>query len=137
MITCSIKATPLFDWPLPLAPAAPPDSPGFAVLAAGDVPEDVEAFEDFASLDALVEAVVTAVDAGFGDVAAAALPAASLPMAPAELTGCAALPADAAFAAFAAFAALAVPAAAAASARRCLSRSPLPVPEEEVSKALV
>ncbi|WP_186165770.1 hypothetical protein [Burkholderia gladioli] len=95
MITCSIKATPLFDWPLPLAPAAPPDLPGFAVLAAGDVPEDVEAFEDFASLDALVEAVVAAVDAGFGDVAAAA------------------------------------------SARRCLSRSPLPVPEEEVSKALV
>ncbi|WP_186141903.1 hypothetical protein [Burkholderia gladioli] len=136
MITCSIKATPLFDWPLPLAPAAPPDLPGFAVLAAGDVPEDVEAFEDFESLDALVGAVVAAVEAGFGDVAAA-LPAASLTMAPAELTGCAALPADAAFAAFAAFAALAVPAAAAASARRCLSRSPLPVPEEEVSKALV
>ncbi|NIF89473.1 hypothetical protein [Burkholderia sp. Cy-637] len=133
MITCSTKATPLFDWPLPLAPAAPPDLPGFAVLAAGDVPEDVEAFEDFESLDALVEAVVAAVDAGFGDVAAAALPAASLPMAPAELTGGAPLPADAAFAA------LAVPAAAAAaaSARRCLSRSPLPVPEEEVSKALV
>ncbi|MBU9195079.1 hypothetical protein [Burkholderia gladioli] len=131
MITCSIKATPLFDWPLPLAPAAPPDLPGFAVLAAGDMPEDMEAFEDFASLDALVEAVVAAVEAGFGDVAAAALPAASLPMAPAELTGCAALPADAAFAAFAALAA------AAASARRCLSRSPLPVPEDEVSKALV
>ncbi|ATF89812.1 hypothetical protein MJ435_28725 [Burkholderia gladioli] len=91
----------------------------------------MEAFEDFASLDALVEAVVAAVEAGFGDIAAAALPAASLPMAPAELTGCAALPADAAFAAFAALAA------AAASARRCLSRSPLPVPEDEVSKALV
>ncbi|WP_186139151.1 hypothetical protein [Burkholderia gladioli] len=126
MITCSIKATPLFDWPLPLATAAPPDLPGFAVLAAGDVPEDVEAFEDFESLDALVEAVVTAVEAGFGDVAAAALPAASLSMVPAELTG--SLPADAAFAALAA---------AAASARRCLSRSPLPVPEDEVSKALV